>query len=118
MSRGAIIGLWINRVLLTGLSIMTGVVKLVKMDAEMEIFRNIGMSDGATIAFGVVQLLGGLLLIPPKTTRLGAWIMLPTFCFATYVLLANSMIPFGVSSLLFIVMALLHATRWPAARAS
>ena len=115
MSGKAHVGLWINRILLTALSIMTGVVKLVKMDAEMEIFRNIGMSDGATIGFGVLQLLGGLLLIPPKTTRLGAWIMLPTFCFATYVVFANSMIPFGISSLLFIAMALLHATRWPAA---
>ena len=104
--------LWINRILLTGLSIMTGVVKLVRMDAEMEIFRNIGFSDPLTIAFGVVQLIGGLLLLPSKTTRLGAWIMVPTFVFATGVLLANGMIPFGISSVLFIAMAVLHATRW------
>lgn len=104
--------LWINRVLLTGLSIMTGAVKLARMDAEMEIFRNIGFSDALTIAFGVVQLLGGLLLLPGKTTRIGAWVMLPTFVFATGVVFANGMIAFGVSSLLFIAMALLHATRW------
>lgn len=107
------VALWINRVLLTGLSIMTGVVKLAKMEEEMVIFREIGFPDAATIAFGVVQLLGGVLLIVPKTTRLGAWIMVPTFVFATGVLLANSMIPFGVASLLFIAMAVLHATRWP-----
>jgi len=104
--------LWINRILLTGLSIMTGAVKLARMDAEMEIFRNIGFPDALTIVFGVVQLVGGLLLLPGKTTKLGAWIMVPTFIFATGVLFANGMIPFGVSSLLFIAMALLHATRW------
>jgi hypothetical protein len=36
---------------------------------------------------------------------------LPTFAFATYVLLANSQIPFGISSLLFIAMALFHALK-------
>ena len=104
--------LWINRVLLTLLSISTGAVKLAQMDAEMVIFRNIGFPDVATILFGVVQLVGGLLLIPNKTTRLGAWVMLPTFAFATLVLFVNRMIPFGVSSILFIAMAALHGTRW------
>lgn len=104
--------MWINRVLLTLLSIMTGAVKLAKMEEEMVIFRNVGFSDALTIAFGVVQLAGGLLLIAPKTTRIGAWIMLPTFVFATGVLFANSMIAFGVFSLVFIAMAALHGARW------
>ncbi|MCA9691111.1 MAG: DoxX family protein [Nannocystaceae bacterium] len=108
--------LWVNRVLLTLLSISTGAVKLARMEAEMVIFREIGFSDGVTIAFGVVQLIGGLLLLPEKTTRLGAWIMLPTFVFATGVVFANGMIPFGVSSLLFVAMAALHGARWGKAR--
>ena len=104
--------LWINRVLLTLLSLSTGAVKLARMEAEMVIFREIGFSDALTIAFGVLQLVGGVLLIPNKTTQLGAWVMLPTFAFATVVLFVNGMIPFGVSSLLFIAMAALHATQW------
>ena len=107
--------LWINRVLLTLLSLSTGAVKLAGMDAEMEIFRNIGFPDALTIAFGAVQLAGGILLLPNKTTRLGAWIMLPTYVFATGVVFANSMMAFGVSSILFIAMAWVHATRWPTA---
>ena len=105
-------GMWTNRVLLTALSIMTGVVKLARMEEEMIIFRNVGLSDGMTVAFGVVQLLGGVLLLAPRTTRLGAWIMLPTFVFATGVLFANSMVAFGVVSLLFIASAYLHGSRW------
>ncbi len=105
--------LWVNRVLLTLLSISTGAVKLAQMPEEMVLFRNLGMSDGATIAFGVVQLLGGLLLLPPKTTRIGAWVMVPTFVFATYALFANAMVPFGCASLLFVASAVLHALKWP-----
>ena len=54
----------------------------------MALFRNVGFSDGMTVAFGVVQLVGGLLLLPARAARLGAWIMLPTFVLATGVLLA------------------------------
>lgn len=104
---------WVNRVLLTALSIMTGVVKLAQMEEEMALFRTIGFPDAATLGFGALQLLGGLLLLPPRTTRVGAWVMAPTFLFATGVLFANGMVPFGVVSILFIAMALFHATRWP-----
>lgn len=110
MSR-ARVPLWINRVLLTLLSIATGAVKLARMEDEMRIFREAGFADGLIIAFGVVQLAGGLLLVPHRTTRLGAWVMLPTFAVATGVLFVNGMVPFGVVSLLFIAMAAIHA-RW------
>jgi len=105
------IALWINRVLLTLLSISTGAVKLARMEDEMRIFREVGFSDPLIIAFGVVQLIGGLLLIHNRTSRTGAWIMLPTFALATGVAFANGMIPFGVASLLFIAMAALHGLK-------
>lgn len=107
--------LWVNRVALTLLSISTACVKLARMEDEMVIFRTVGFSDAMTVAFGVVQLAGGLLLLPPKTTRVGAWVMAPTFLFATGVLFANGMVPFGVASLLFPAMAVLHALKWPRA---
>jgi len=105
---------WTNRVLLTALSTMTGVVKLAQMEDEMALFRTLGFSDAVTMGFGALQLAGGLLLLPARTTRTGAWIMAPTFLFATGVLFANAMIPFGVVSVLFVAMAVFHAMRWPA----
>jgi len=105
--------LWINRVLLTALSFATGAVKLAQMDDEMRIFRAVGIPDAATIAFGVIQVLGAVLLVVPRTTRLGAWWMAGTFVLATGVLFGNGMIPFGVVSLLFPAMAVFHALRWP-----
>ena len=109
--------LWINRVALTLLSVSTGAVKLARMDAEMVIFREVGFSDSMTIAFGALQLLAELIELVERgrTTRAGAWCVLPTFLFATAVLFVNGMIPFGLGSLLFPAMALLHALRWPRA---
>jgi len=95
----------LNRVLLTGLSIMTGLVKLFQMDDEMQIFWGAGFSTTAIVVFGVVQLLGGLLLIPPQTTRYGAALMIPTFVIATGVLFVNGLYPFGVFSVLFVASA-------------
>lgn len=101
----------INRVLLTVLSIMTGAVKLGKMDEEMVIFREAGFSDPLILVFGFVQLAGGLLLIPNSTTRIGAAVMVPTFLLATGVLFINEMVPFGVFSLLFIASAGFHVLK-------
>lgn len=98
----------INLILLILLSISTALVKLFGMEAEMIIFRKAGCTDLIIYLFGFLQLIGGLLLLPFKTRRTGAAIMLITFIFATIVLFINTMIPFGIFSILFIVMA-----TWP-----
>ncbi|MFK7989770.1 MAG: DoxX family protein [Sandaracinaceae bacterium] len=105
--------LWINRVALTLLSFSTAGVKLAGMEEEMVIFRAIGFSDAMTVAFGVLQLVGAVLLVVPRTTGVGAIWMAVTFLFATGVLLANGMVPFGLASLLFPLSAAFHAWRWP-----
>lgn len=102
------IALWVNRALLTLLSISTGAVKLAQMPEEMEIFRAAGFPDALTLGFGVVQLAGGLLLLPNRTTAVGAWVMVPTFVLATGVLFVNGLVAFGVFSLLFIASAVVH----------
>ena len=105
--------LWINRVLLTLLSISTGAVKLSRMDEEMVLYRGAGFADEATLAFGALQLGLGLLLLPARTTQLAAWGMAVTFVIATAVVFINGMVPFGIASLLFIAMAAAHGQFWP-----
>jgi uncharacterized membrane protein YphA (DoxX/SURF4 family) len=92
-------------VLLILLSISTGVVKLFQMEEEMKLFRGAGISDTLTILFGVVQTIGGVLLIVSKTRKLGAGIMAITFAIATVIVFINGMIAFGFSSILFIALA-------------
>ena len=112
------IALLVDRVLLTLLGISTGLVKIFFMENEMVIFRNAGSPDWLTVVFGVVQLLAALLLIPSRTVRLGAAMLIPTFVIATGVLFVNEMFTFGVVSLLFIVMAVVQAAFPPERAAS
>lgn len=91
------------------LSLATGITKLVRMPAEMELFGGAGFPDAATIAFGVVQVVGGLLLIVPATRRVGAVVMAVTFAVASGVVFANGMIVFGLVSLSFIAAAVVFA---------
>lgn len=100
----------IVRTLLLGililLSLSTGLVKLFRMQEEMDLFQAVGWPMGLIIAFGVVQMIGGLLLILPVTRKYGAWIMIATFSIATIVLFLNGMVAFGLFSLLFIGLAI------------
>lgn len=95
----------INLALLIVLSISTGLVKLASMEAEMVIFRNAGWSDDLIYLFGIIQSTGGFLLIPNNTRKIGGYLMAPTFLIATIILFVNNMIPFGIFSILFILMA-------------
>jgi len=99
------IALLVDRVLLTLLGVSTGAVKIAGMEQEMLIFREAGFPDALTVAFGVLQLVAALLLIHPRTVRLGAAILIATFVVATGVLFVNGMVAFGIFSLLFIAMA-------------
>lgn len=97
----------INWVLTTLLSISTGVFKLLQQEADIELFSAIGFTASMTTVLGAIQLIGGILLIPAKTRKLGAYIMIPTFVIASIAVFANHLIAFGFISLLFIAMAYL-----------
>lgn len=101
------IALKINWILTMTLSIATGVFKLLQQEADIALFEKIGFNEVGTTVLGAIQLIGGILLILPKTRTWGAYIMIPTFVVASIAVFANGMIGFGVVSLLFIVMALL-----------
>lgn len=97
----------INWILTVILSISTGFFKLLQQEADIQLFEAIGFNTTATTLLGAVQLIGGILLIPGKTRRYGVYVMIPTFIIASVAVFANSMLVFGIVSVLFIVMALL-----------
>lgn len=100
---------WINKILLTLLGTSTGLVKIFGMEKEMELFRNAGFSNAATVVFGVIQIAATVLLWFPATLKTGAAVLALTFLMATLVLFKNSMMSFGIFSLLFIAMAIFVA---------
>ncbi len=99
------IALKINWVLVILLSIATGAFKLSQQPEDIELFSAIGMNATATMILGAIQLIGGILMIPGRTRITGAWIMIPTYVLASIAVFANSMLVFGIVSLLFITMA-------------
>jgi uncharacterized membrane protein YphA (DoxX/SURF4 family) len=105
---------WIAFAGLVLLSLLTGLTKLVQLPAEMELFRSAGFEDIWTVAFGCLQLAGGLLLIFPASRRAGALIMMITFAVASWVVWTSGMWGFFTVSLGFIVLASLPF--WPRVR--
>ena len=101
------IALTINWILTTLLSISTGLFKVLQQEADIQLFEKIGFNTTMTTILGVVQLIGGLLLIAPKTRKIGAYVMIPTFIIASIAVFANGMMAFGIVSLGFLVMAYL-----------
>lgn len=99
------VALKIILVLLILLSISTGLVKIAQMDEEMVLYRGAGWSDLLIILFGVIQLIGGLMLLLVKTRKNGALLMTLTYIIATVVVFINQMWIFGITSILFIAMS-------------
>ncbi len=99
----------VNRVLLVLLGVSTGAVKLAQMAEEMEILANAGIGTVPTMAFGAVQLVAALGVIPARTRRPAGVVLALTFVAATGVLFVNGLVAFGVFSLLFIAMAVVAA---------
>lgn len=95
----------INWILTILLSISSGVFKLLQQEADIELFKAIGFNEIMITILGLIQLIGGILLIPSKTRKLGAYIIIPTLIIASIAVFANNLVVFGIVSLLFIAMA-------------
>ena len=68
------------------LAISSGVTKVMLMPQEIAIFGKYGFTNALLIAFGVAQVLGGLLLIVPKSRAIGSGIVALTFLISAIVL--------------------------------
>ncbi len=97
--------MWIVFVLLFIQSVATGAVKIGGLQADVDIFAELGFSYGMTVAFGVLQLVLGLALLHPAARRPAAAALAVTFAIATAGLFAAGIHPFSYVSLLFIALA-------------
>ena len=109
--RTGLLLLRINLILLILLSLSTGLVKLLRMQAEMDLFAKAGFGEQGVTALGLLQLMGGGMLFFAKYRRIGAAIMAASFILASAVVFIAGMIPFGFFSLLFVVMAVVAYRR-------
>ena len=67
----------------TLLSIAAGLAKVMQAPQEMDFLQGLGLGTGLIMAFGLVQIAGGILLIPTKTRKPGATLVASAFFVST-----------------------------------
>ena len=91
--------------ILVFLAISSGVTKIMLMPQEIEFFGKYGFNDIMLIIFGVVQVIGGVVMIMPKLRTYGASVVIITFGISLILLILEGNYP--VSGVTLIAMALL-----------
>jgi len=87
------------------LSIAAGLAKVMQAPQEMEFLQGLGLSSVLIVVFGLVQILGGVLLVPRKTRMLGAVLATSAFVISTGLIFIAGNLTFGLVSILPIALA-------------
>ena len=87
------------------LSIAAGLAKVMQTQQEMEFLQSFGLSSALIVAFGLVQISGGVLLVPGKTRILGAVLAALAFVVSTVLIFVGGNLVFGLVSMLPIALA-------------
>lgn len=96
--------------ILVFLAIASGIAKIMLLEQEVATFSEYGFSNTLLMAFGIAQLLGGLLLIFPGSRLAGMVIVALTFIVSALVLfLSNNIIMACIT--IFVVLALAVVTK-------
>jgi len=110
------LGIWALVSLLALLSIAAGSAKIASMPQEIQFFEDVDVSTELMLPLGVLQVIGGLLIIPPQSRRVGSALVATTFFASSAMIFAAGNNSFGIFSLLPVALAsLLH---WSARKAA
>jgi len=104
--------------LLTLLAISSGITKILLMQQDVDFFGKYGFSSPILIVFGSVQLLGGLLLLFPKTRFVGAVVVAVTFLISLAMLLmVGNMVVSIITLVAILLLGVVMKQSWrPAAQ--
>ena len=98
--------IFINVILtiLVFLAVSAGITKIILMPQDVEFFGKYGFTNPILIAYGVVQLVGGILLVVPRTRIIGAALVAITFLISAVVLVMSGNIPVTIITLICIAL--------------
>ena len=97
------------------MSLAAGLAKVMRMPQEAEFFEFAGVPLSLLIPFGVLQILGAVLAVIPKTRKLGLILMGLVFLGSVLMILIDGNIYFAVTSLIPVaIAATLAFSRWGA----
>lgn len=105
-------------VILTLLAVSSGIAKMLLMQQDVDFFGKYGFSDLTLIAYGFVQLIGGVLLVFTKTRFVGAAIVAVTFLVSLVLLLMDgNMLVSIITAVATLLLGLVMKQSWqPAAQ--
>ena len=87
------------------LSIAAGLAKVMQTQAEMDFLQGVGLSPALIIVFGLLQITGGILLVPQKTRLVGALLAAVTLAVSTVLIFVAGNIQFGLFSIIPVALA-------------
>lgn len=95
----------LNLAILVFLAVSSGVTKIILMPQDVEFFGLYGFTNPVLIAYGAIQLVGGILLFIAKTRFIAAVIVAITFLISAVVLIMAG--KFLVAFFTFVAMLML-----------
>jgi len=87
------------------LSIAAGLAKVMQTQQEMEFLQGLGLSPALIVVFGLVQIVGGILLVPQTTRMVGAILATSALVLSTVLIFVGGNFAFGLFSTLPIALA-------------
>ena len=94
----------VSLVILVLLAILSGITKIMLTQQDVEFFAQFGFTNPMLIGLGVTQLIGGILLILPKTRIAGALVVAITFLISFITLVMAGNVAVAVITLVFIAL--------------
>ena len=92
-------------IVLVLLGTSAGVAKILKVPEELAFFQTVGLGESIVLLFGIVQLIGAILLVFRRTRLAGALVSAGTYLASAIMIFASGAIGFGTISLLPILMS-------------
>ncbi len=92
-------------VIVIALSLAAGSAKIMQMPQEMTFFQQAGLASNLVLPLGLLQAIGGILLVFSKTRFIGAILATLSFLASAITIFLTGAIGFGLFSLLPMLMA-------------
>ena len=86
------------------LAVSSGIIKIMLMPQDVDMFGQYGFSNPILIAFGVTQIAGGILLAWPKHRVTGAVVVAVTFLVSAVILVLAGNIPLAGVTMLLVLL--------------
>jgi hypothetical protein len=91
-------------VVLVLLAVISGFTKVTLVQQEVEFFERYGFSNPTLVAYGLFQLIGGLMMVFGKTRFAGAAIVAFTFLISLILLLIEGNLPVSAATIVTILL--------------